>query len=326
MVGSLACPTSATVSSRWLPSGARGWADTAWGSRQPSQLSTTDAARRAGRHRDQIKALTWSEWFPYVADVVDLGQAMGASMATFELLPEADHAALVLVMLGGFRLVWGMSVVSVPRASQRLLVFLALHGEIVKRAAVAGALWPDVSEHRAYSNLRAALARLGCTARTALATSKLELGLAEGVTVDIRRAQALARRLLDSAVPPDPSELGMTAVAALSADLLPDWYDDWVLVEAEDWRQLRLHALDALAGQLTAAGRWGEAAGAARAAVRAEPLRESAHAALIRVHLAEGNQSEALREYASYRALLHAELGLEPTPRLRQLVQGLCSS
>jgi hypothetical protein len=49
---------------------------------------------------------------------------------------------------------------------------------------------------------------------------------------------------------------GMTAVAALSADLLPDWYDDWMLVEAEDWRQLRLHALEALAGHLTAAGRW----------------------------------------------------------------------
>jgi hypothetical protein len=103
----------------------------------------------------------------------------------------------------------------------------------------------------------AALARLGCTARTGLAASKLELGLAEGVTVDLRRAQALARRLVDPAVPPDPSELGMTAVAALSADLLPDWYDDWVLVEAEDWRQLRMHALEALAGHLTAAGRLG---------------------------------------------------------------------
>jgi SARP family transcriptional regulator, regulator of embCAB operon len=254
-----------------------------------------------------------------------LGRDGGHSMATFELLPEADHAGLVLAMLGGFRLLGGTSVVAVPRASQRLLAFLALHGGAVQRAAVAGALWPDVAERRAYCNLRAALTRLGCTARKALATSKLELGLAEGVTVDLRRGQALARRLLDPAVPLDRPALGMTAVAALSADLLPDWYDDWVLVEAEDWRQLRLHALEALAGQLTAAGRWGEAAGAARAAVRAEPLRESGHAALIRVYLAEGNPSEALREYARYRALLDAELGLAPTLRLRQLVQELPS-
>jgi DNA-binding SARP family transcriptional activator len=112
-------------------------------------------------------------------------------------------------------------------------------------------------------------------ARKALVASKLDLGLAEGVTVDVRHAQALARRLLDPAVLPDRSELGAVAVAALSADLLPDWYDDWVLIEAEDWRQLRLHALEALAGRLTACGRWGEAASAAIAAVRAEPLREA---------------------------------------------------
>jgi len=245
-------------------------------------------------------------------------------MTVFRSLPEADGDFMVSV-LDGFGLFWGTAVVGVPRASQRLLAFLALHGRMVSRAAVAGTLWPDASESHAYSNLRSALARLERMARKALAASKLELGLAEGVTVDVRHARALARRLLDPAVTPDRSELGAVAVAALSAPLLPDWYDDWVLVEAEDWRQLRLHALEAVAGRLTACGRLGEAASAAGAAVRAEPLRESAYAALIQVHLAEGNQSEAVREFRRYRALLHAELGLEPTPRLRQLVQTLQS-
>jgi DNA-binding SARP family transcriptional activator len=199
---------------------------------------------------------------------------------------------------------------------------LALHGGVVNRAAVAGTLWPDASESHAYSNLRSALARLERTCRNALQASKLELGLAEDVTVDLRHAQALAHRLLDPAGTPGQSDLDAVAIVALSTDLLPDWYDDWVLFEAEDWRRLRLHALEALARRLTAAGRWGEAAEAAGAAVRAEPLRETARAALIRVHLAEGNQSEAVREFTRYRALLHAELGLEPTPPLRRLVQG----
>ncbi len=260
--------------------------------------------------------------------LVSLGRAVrsGVSgvMATFDFMPGPDSGFMV-AMLGGFGLFWGVSVLRVPRASQRLLAFLALHGGPVERAAVAGTLWPDASERHAYSNLRAALSRLESTARKALAATKLELGLADGVAVDIRHSRALARRLLDPAVNPDPSDLGMAAVAALSADLLPDWYDDWVLIQAEDWRQLRMHALEALASRLTAAGRWGEATVAAGTAVRAEPLRESAHAALIQVHLAEGNQSEAVREFARYQALLHAELGLEPTPRLRQLVQGLRS-
>jgi DNA-binding SARP family transcriptional activator len=254
--------------------------------------------------------------------VIDLRQLPGGSMPGFESLPGPDGDFMVAV-LGGFALFWGGSVLGIPRASQRLLAFLALHGGMVKRAAVAGTLWPDASESHAYSNLRSALARLQGTARRALATSKLELGLAEGVTVDVRHAQVLAWRLLDPAVTPDRSELGMAAVPALSADLLPDWYDDWVLIEAEDWRQLRLHALEALARRLTTAGRWGEAAGAARAAVRAEPLRESAQTVLIQVHLAEGNQSEAMREFDRYRALLHAELGVEPTPRIAHLLEDL---
>ena len=245
-------------------------------------------------------------------------------MSTFDWLLGPDCGFMIAV-LGGFGLFWGTHVLRVPRASQRLLAFLALHGGLVERAAVAGTLWPDASERHAYSNLRSALSRLEGRARKALAATKLELGLAEGVAVDIRHSQALARRLLSPVVTPDPSDLGMAAVAALSADLLPDWYDDWVLIRAEDWRQLRLHALEALASRRAAAGRWGEATAAAGAAVRAEPLRESAHAALIQVHLAEGNQSEAVREFARYRTLLHAELGLEPTSRLCQLVQDLQS-
>jgi DNA-binding SARP family transcriptional activator len=253
-----------------------------------------------------------------------LGSGGMGGMTTFEFLP-GSASGFMIAVLGGFALFCGAGTLRIPRASQRLLAFLALHGGLVERAAVAGILWPDASERHAYSNLRSALARLESRARKALAATKLELGLAEGVAVDIRHSQGLARRLLNPAVTPDPSDLGMAAVAALSADLLPDWYDDWVLIRAEDWRQLRLHALEALASRLTAAGRWGEAAVAASAAVQAEPLRESAHAALIQVHLAEGNQSEAVREFARYRALLHTELGLEPTRRLRQLVQGLQS-
>jgi SARP family transcriptional regulator, regulator of embCAB operon len=246
-------------------------------------------------------------------------------MTTFESLPGLD-SDLMVVLLGGFALLWGGRLLSVPRASQRLVAFLALHGGMVRRAAVAGTLWPDASERHAYANLRQALARLRSTARTALAASKLELGLAEGVAVDIRQARALAGRLLDPAVTPEQSELGPAAVGVLSAELLPDWYDDWAVLEAEDWRQLRLHALEGLAGRLAAAGRWGEAAAAACAAVRADPLRESARACLIQVHLAEGNQSEAVREFARYQELLHVDLGLEPTLRLRHLIDGLHSS
>ena len=107
---------------------------------------------------------------------------------------------------------------------------------------------------------------------------------------------------------------------ALSADLLPDWYEDWVVVEAESWRMQRLHALETLADDLRTRGSFGQASAAAQAAIDADPLRESPRAALMRVHMAEGNVSDAIREFTHYRDLLERELGLEPTPRLQALL------
>ena len=212
-----------------------------------------------------------------------------------------------------------------PGGSERLLAFVALHRQAVGRLRVAGTLWSEVSESRAYATLRSALARLDRASRKTLQVTPSSLEVAQGVAVDLRDARALAHRLLEP-IPPVEADLSAAAIASLSLDLLPLWYDDWVLLEAEDWRQLRLHALEALVGGLTAARRFGDATAAAGAAVRADPLRESAQAALIRVHLAEGNQSEALRAFDRFSRLLHTDLGLVPTPKLRELVAELLST
>jgi DNA-binding SARP family transcriptional activator len=210
------------------------------------------------------------------------------------------------------------------RGSQRLLVFLALHDRILARVAIAGTIWPEVSDEKAGVSLRSSLSRLATPMRGAIVAAPADLHLATNVTVDYRESLALAHRLLQKETPPRASDLSSDAVTALSGELLPDWYDDWVVAEAEDWRQLRMTALEAQARILTACGRLPEAAVAARAAMRAEPLRESAHATLVRVHLAEGNQSEALRVFEHYRTLLTDELDLEPTRLLSDLVAGIC--
>lgn len=224
-------------------------------------------------------------------------------------------------LLGQFRVWTAAGPMPVETAgSQRLLALLALRERAMSRKAVAGLLWPDVSEARAHGSLRSALARLHGPARRAVLTTSVDIELADWVAVDLRSARALAHRLLAPATRRAAAETDGRAIAALSLDMLPDWYDDWVMVEMEEWRQLRLHALEGLAAYLVAEGRFGDAAGAALAAIRAEPLRESAHGALIRVHLAEGNQSEALTAYDRYCALLRTELDLEPTSRLTVLV------
>jgi SARP family transcriptional regulator, regulator of embCAB operon len=226
-------------------------------------------------------------------------------------------------LLGGFRLEDKGAAIVVPEGSQRLLAFLALRGRLVKRPVAAGTLWPVSTEEHAASSLRSALARLPASAGAAVEATARDLSLSGSVTVDLWESRALAHRLLGPESSSPGEDGGPGAVSDLSGELLPDWYDEWVLIEAEDWRQLRLHALEALAARLTSREHYGDAAAAALAAVRAEPLRESPRAALIRVHIAEGNPSEALREFARYRELLMIELSVEPTERLRALVAGL---
>jgi DNA-binding SARP family transcriptional activator len=235
-----------------------------------------------------------------------------------------DRKHLRLSLLGGFSYEADGMAVLVPDGSQRVLAFLALRGHTVRRRVAAGTLWPAVSEDHASSSLRSALARLGPTARGSVLATTKEIGLSPYVAVDLWDSRDLAqlltapRRSSSSAFEPDVS-----AIDDLSNELLPGWYDDWVLVEAEDWRQVRLHALEALAYLLLERRQYAEAATAALAAVRAEPLRESPRAALIRIHISEGNLSEALREFAKYGELLRHELGIEPTEQLRSLVSQL---
>jgi DNA-binding SARP family transcriptional activator len=227
---------------------------------------------------------------------------------------------LNLSVLGSFQFRAGDSTPALASGSQRLLALLALRDRSVTRLMLAGTLWPDSTEQHASASLRSALTRLRGDARSAVDVADLDLSLASGVVVDIRDSKLLAHRLLEPGTPHLAPNEAAAAVDALSADLLPDWYEDWVLIETAEWRQLRLHALEAMADNLRAEGRWAEAIAAAQAAIRGEPLRETSHAALIRVFLAEGNQTEALDQFERYRTLLNNELSLDPTPNISDLV------
>lgn len=242
-------------------------------------------------------------------------------MACGDRGPPVRGAGVRLGLLGGFALSAGGAPVAVSAGAERLLAFVALccNGN-VPRGLVAGTLWPDATERCALASLRSALSRLPAAGRSALEIGPTELRLADGVGVDLRDARALARRILAPGSAPGRDGLGLAAVEDLSADLLPGWYEDWTLLEADSWRRLRVHALEALACAFVGTGRFPEAVAAAGAAVRADPLRESSQACLIRAHLAEGNPGDALQDVERYERRLRTELGLPAPSRLWRLV------
>lgn len=226
-----------------------------------------------------------------------------------------------LGLLGGFQLSIEAEVIPLPLNAQRLVGFVAVHDQPLMRSFVGGSLWGEVTEHRAGGSLRSALWRLRSTPYPLVALSSDHIGLSPGVAVDLREGEALAHKVLDPSQ--DLDDVAEVNEEVLSADLLPDWTEDWVLMERESYHQLRLRALEALCHRLGAKGRFGQAVQAGVAAVSGEPLRESARQALIQAHLGEHNLAAALREYESFRQLLQEELGLTPSAELEALVEGL---
>lgn len=223
-----------------------------------------------------------------------------------------DPPVISMRLLDGFELLVGDEPVPVIPSSQRLLAFLALHESSVTRAAVAAALWPGASQSRAAACLRSALWRVVKPPRALVEVGRDRLRIGRGVRVDVHRVRSWVSAVA-SMDPPVP-------VAALTADLLPGWIEQWVVAEREWVRQVCLRALELLSERFRVRGDHFHAHETALAAVRGDPLRESAHRRLIELHLADGNPAAAVRQYAAYQSLLRAELGVSPSPEICRLV------
>jgi DNA-binding SARP family transcriptional activator len=251
------------------------------------------------------------------------GEDVGAPMAG--ITDTSHHSDLSpaptwrLTLLGAWRLADSEDVLEVGVNGRRLFALLALRGRC-DRAYLSGTLWPECSTPHAYGNLRATLSRLhrrGLDGPLACSASGV-MALRPEVGIDVIGVVVAAREVLDGDPVPEPRRMARRLACP---DLLTGWYEDWVLLERERLRQLRLHALEKLSARLLADGEPAAAVEAALDAVTIEPLRESAHACLIRAHLAEGNRTEARRQFQLLRQLLRQELDEEPSSLVSDLLR-----
>jgi DNA-binding SARP family transcriptional activator len=228
------------------------------------------------------------------------------------------HGRIHVTLTQGFRITRGEDRVELTPASQRLVAFLALTRHPVRRRFVAATLWLDGPDNRALGNLRTSIWRARHAGGELVVSRGDSVALAPGVEVDLHRLVEWAHRVER----PGDLDLDEGHLDELIAadELLGDWYDEWLEPEREQYRQQRLNALEAACRRLSADGRFGRATEVGQTAIAAEPLRESAHRALMAVFLAQGNLVAAQRQYEAYRRLLRDELGVEPTPLIRQLV------
>ena len=232
----------------------------------------------------------------------------------------AGGAGARLSLLGGFSLTVAGEPLRPCPSAQRLLVYLAVHARSrpVQRRTVAERLWAGTTSGRAAASLRSTLWRLPRPhGHELVTTTATTVHLAGDVEVDLWAGEDRARMISAGRLPDRLGHLEqLEQLTELTSDLLPDWSEEWLLVEQESYRQARLHALEKVCVDLCGAGRYPAALEAGLAAVRCEPLRESAHRRVIEVHLAEDNPSEALRMYHAFSRLLAYVIGMPPSPAI----------
>lgn len=221
-----------------------------------------------------------------------------------------------LRLLGCWQLSCDGSVVAVGARQQRLITALALMGQR-SRSYLAGLLWPDSSEHQASGSLRSTVFKVRHQLPGLLSDSLEPVALARSVVVDVTEL----RRSAEAARTDGLIERGI-AERLYSAELLPGWYDDWVIFEQERLRELRIAALEAVARHYLHEDDPEAAVAAAMHAAAIEPLRESAHALMIRGQIHSGNTAGAHRTLEDFRRRLRDEMGLEPSRRLEAAIGG----
>ena len=189
------------------------------------------------------------------------------------------------------------------------MAYLAVKGPVVQRSLICANRWPSFPEDQARANLRRTLWQLP---PGWVAASSWELRLV--ADVDLDDAHEVATLAMTS-TPLEPHQ-----VELLRHDLLPGWYEEWLMPEQDQFHLQRIQTLERVCRTATEAQDFHLATSAGLAAVCAEPLRESAVTALVAAHLGEGNCYEAVRRYHEYAGLLRCELDVEPGAELVALM------
>jgi DNA-binding SARP family transcriptional activator len=231
-------------------------------------------------------------------------------------MDKGDYGDFQLSLFQSWQLLWGANIVHVAARQQRLITALAIIGPR-PRSFLVGLLWPEHSEPRAMESLRVTVHLITRQVPGLLINGGAVLSLSELADVDLHRVRSQIRRL---------GQVGLNGNAASClhdlrhAELLPGWYDDWVIFEQNRLRHDRLHALLVIARESLARCDSEVAVEACEAALELEPLYERAVGLLIQAERMQGNNTSALRAFEMYQAQLKADMGIAPSEAIRRLV------
>jgi ABC-type oligopeptide transport system substrate-binding subunit/DNA-binding SARP family transcriptional activator len=215
----------------------------------------------------------------------------------------------------------GRPVIISSRPTQSLLAYLLLHpNKSHRREKLAGQFWPDSSEANARSNLRHELWRIrkafGPGANTRMESDDL------GVTYHPQPGDQLDVDAFEACSEEESStEALLQAVSAYGGDLLPGFYEEWVVLEREHLQAVFERKLGRLLERLLAEGRWNEVLEWGERWIASGGAPEPAYRALMLAHAGLGNLAGAAAQYQRCVETLARELGVEPSERTSKIFE-----
>jgi len=215
-----------------------------------------------------------------------------------------------------------------------LLAYLAYYAhQTHSREVLIDLLWPQLELAAGRNNLSTALSSLrnqleppGVPAGAVLVADRASVGInLLALTTDVSLFETHLRSADQARNEAERVRSLAGAVEAYRGELLPGFFEEWVASERRRLADTYLLAIRQLVRLLENRGKLDDALGYARQAARSDPLSEEAHRDLIRLYLATGQPSAAVRQYHELEGLLAKEFGQLPSAATCQLLQEFLS-
>ncbi len=222
-----------------------------------------------------------------------------------------------------------------------LLAYLAVESERAhRRESLTGMFWPERPERTARHNLSQALSNLrrlmddDQTASPHLVITHhtvqfdtsgdahLDVAAFTDLIITCRRHDHVRQALCDPCLARLERAATLYQGAFLEGYSLADApaFEEWVTLQREHLHRLAIETLEDLAAAYEQRGAFAQGVQVARRAVAMDPLRESAHRALMRLLALAGERSAAIAQYDACCRILADELGVEAEEETRALV------
>lgn len=231
---------------------------------------------------------------------------------------------LKITLLGQFKLQANDLPIELPsRPAQSLLAYLALNAGVThRREKLASLLWPEATESNARSYLRQALWRIRKSLENASLSADAFLQISDiSVTFDDQSDCWIdAAILLETAEAHSLEEL-IETLQLYRGELLPGFYDEWVVLERDRLESTYHQKLNLLLERLVQAEEWNEAIEWSEQWIKLGHAPEPAFRTLMQAYAGLGDIGMVTTTYQRCVESLDRELSLDPSADTQQVYE-----